>query len=348
MRALLAICLLIGALCVALPAQADSASDRRWCADDEGVLERRIEACTRLLDEDALSVEDLLQILMNRGFAYGASGEHGRSVTDFSEAIRLDPSLTFAYFGRGVAYFSLKDFSQAIADYDAVVRLEPGNPYVYAYRGDVYLALDEYDRAVVDYDRSIRLDENNPDAFAGRASAYSGKGEYDRTILDYSKAIRLDPRSASAYTFRGIAYFLTARYRPAIDDFEQAGKLDPTYPYNPLWQVMALRSAGVAHHGVAQDYEKNFASSGAWPRPLIDFSLGELTEAEVRDAALHPSPQTTTEQQCEVDFYLGIWALADGARDKAIALLRTAAKICPKYFIELGAAKAMLTRLDQE
>lgn len=347
MRVLSAILVLLGAFSLALPARADSEVDRRQCVDNDLDPAPRIEACNRVIGEDDLSVESYLITLMNRGFAYGAKGDHARAITDFSEVIGIDPKLAFAYFGRGAAYAYLDEHSRAIADYDETIRLDPNNPYVYAFRGDVYLALDQYDRAIVDYNRAIRLDDSNADAYGGRASAYTNKGEYDRSILDYSKAIRLDPGSASSHTFRGVAYFLTARYRPAIVDFEKAGELDPAYPYNLLWQVMALRSAGMAHEGAAQDYQNSFSVSGEWPRPLIDFSLGELTEQEAREAALHSDPKTTSEQQCEVDFYLGVWALTDGAREKAVALFENAANTCPAYFIELGAAKAMLARMDK-
>ena len=59
------------------------------------------------------------------GAAYGNKGEYDRAISDFTEAIRLDPKLASAYYNRGIAYENKGEHDKAIADYTEAIRLEP-------------------------------------------------------------------------------------------------------------------------------------------------------------------------------------------------------------------------------
>jgi tetratricopeptide (TPR) repeat protein len=49
-----------------------------------------------------------------------------RAIADYTEALRLDPKYTFAYYNRGDAYRYNGDLDRAIADYTEALRLVPG------------------------------------------------------------------------------------------------------------------------------------------------------------------------------------------------------------------------------
>jgi tetratricopeptide (TPR) repeat protein len=58
----------------------------------------------------------------NRGRAYEKKADHGRAITDYSEAIRLDPKDVIAFNNRGVAYKAKGDLDRASADVLARIR----------------------------------------------------------------------------------------------------------------------------------------------------------------------------------------------------------------------------------
>ena len=59
----------------------------------------------------------------NRGNAYRNNGEYDKAITDYTEAIRLDPKYATAYNNRGIAYRHRGDTQKAQADFAQAERL---------------------------------------------------------------------------------------------------------------------------------------------------------------------------------------------------------------------------------
>jgi S1-C subfamily serine protease len=62
---------------------------------------------------------------MQRGNKRLDQGDFRGAISDYTQAIRLNPGLARAYFNRGIAREKLQDFQGAMADYDQAVRLKP-------------------------------------------------------------------------------------------------------------------------------------------------------------------------------------------------------------------------------
>jgi tetratricopeptide (TPR) repeat protein len=147
------------------------------------------------------------------------------AISDFSNAIQLDPNYAAAYNERGIAYYDQGKFDKAISDYNEAIRLDPNNAGAYNNRGDVYDDQGKFDEAIRDYNKAIRLNPNDADAYDNRGIAYWKQRKFDKAIIDYNKAIRLDPNDANAYNHRGIAYRDQGKFDKANDDFATARQL---------------------------------------------------------------------------------------------------------------------------
>ena len=71
------------------------------------------------------STEPNAEAYYNRGLEKTKLGDYAAAVSNFDEAIRLDPDYAEAYYNRGRVKTSLSEYAGAIADFDAVIRLEP-------------------------------------------------------------------------------------------------------------------------------------------------------------------------------------------------------------------------------
>ena len=91
----------------------------------------------------------IAQCIRNGNNAY-FSGNYGRAISEYSEAIRRAPQNSAVYNNRGLAYGELKEFGRAIMDYSEAIRLDPQNSAAYNNRGVAYGELKEFGRAIKD------------------------------------------------------------------------------------------------------------------------------------------------------------------------------------------------------
>ena len=161
-----------------------------------------------------------------RALVYAAKREYDQAIADCTEAIRLDSKNASTYFGRGLAFMSKDDCDNAIADFTEAIRLEPTDAYTYRFRGDAYRINDDYESAIADCTEAIRLDSKSAAAYGVRGWSYFLKDEYNSAIADFTEAIRLDSKNASAYDGRGTSYCFKYDYDSAITDLTQAIRLD--------------------------------------------------------------------------------------------------------------------------
>lgn len=126
-----------------------------------------VQAYNRAIERDPTFSDAYFQ----RGETYAALGSAniGPSRTD------LSPEATQFY-------------QQAISDYADAIRLQPAFALAYTNRGQVYATLREFQRAVDDFNRAIEVDPALTEAYQARANAYVALGEADLAFADYHQS----------------------------------------------------------------------------------------------------------------------------------------------------------------
>jgi len=101
---------------------------------------------------------------LERGNIYFNNKAYDMAITEYSEAIQLNPNFTTAYNNRGNAYYNKGDYDRAIADYTQAIRLNPNFAAMYFNRGDAYYKKMDYDRAIANYEATLKIDPNHSGA----------------------------------------------------------------------------------------------------------------------------------------------------------------------------------------
>jgi tetratricopeptide (TPR) repeat protein len=188
------------------PAAADDIATCREAAGDDAT----IAACSRLLTRrDAIPGA----IYGKRGIAYHLKGEYDLAISDFAQAIRLDPKNAVHYNNRGFTYSRKSQYERAIADLDQAIRLDPKLANAYDNRGEAHNRRGEYDRAIADFDQAIRLDPKLASAYNNRGNVHNYRGEYDLALADFEQVLRLKPDLADARENRERAQLAVAARR---------------------------------------------------------------------------------------------------------------------------------------
>jgi tetratricopeptide (TPR) repeat protein len=159
------------------------------------------------------------------------------------------------------------DYNLAIADFSEAIRLKPGNSMAYYNRGNVYSDKGDYDKAIADYSEAIHFEPDYIAAYNDRANAYGYKGDLDKAIADETEAIRLNSDFVQAYYARGVFYDRKGDYAKAAADFNEAVrlKLDFVEAYNHLaWLLAVCPDATVRNGEYAVQYALKACDLSDW------------------------------------------------------------------------------------
>ena len=153
-----------------------------------GVGESGIAACTKEIESGRFKGHALAIRYNNRGVLWGAQHEYDRALTDYGDAVRVDPKYADAYYNRCVAYNRKQFYDSAVAACSDAIKLGPDKNALNA-TGDARLS----------------PERSKSDYFTQRGIAYHGKQDFERAIADYDEAIRLDPNNTAASNNRARA-----------------------------------------------------------------------------------------------------------------------------------------------
>jgi tetratricopeptide (TPR) repeat protein len=180
----------------------------------------------------------------DQGTAYLNQGAYDRAITNFTEAIRLDPKYARAYMKRAEAHLLKNEFDRAVADATEAINLDPQLALAYYQRGEAYRLKGDYDKAIADATEAIRLDPKRAWAYFNRGEAFRLKRDYDKAIADATTAIQQDPTYLWAYFNRGEAYRLKNEYDRAITDYSEVIRLSPKHVRAYRGRSMAYENKG--------------------------------------------------------------------------------------------------------
>jgi len=190
---------------------------------------------------------------ISRGNAYHQQGNFIQAVSDYTQAIAINPNYAEAYYNRGIVYDKQGNFIQAISDYTRAIVINPNYVEAYYNRGIVYDKQGNFIQAISDYTQAIAANSSyaesfysrgiiyvKAEAFYNRGIIYVKQGNFIQAISDYTQAIAINPNYAEAYLNRGLAYYLAKEYDKAWLDEHEVERLG--YAVHPEF-LNALKEA---------------------------------------------------------------------------------------------------------
>jgi tetratricopeptide (TPR) repeat protein len=115
-----------------------TAGQNKICADSEVPADKRIAACTKLI-ERTTDDQRLANLYNNWGAAFADKGDQDRALADYARAINLDGGGSAPFVNRGDLFYRKGEFGRAIQNFSMAIRLQPSFERVYMGRTLAFL-----------------------------------------------------------------------------------------------------------------------------------------------------------------------------------------------------------------
>lgn len=161
-----------------------------------------------------------------------------RASGDFEQALKLDPTSTWALLGRGDAFTWQRNLEAAAADYERILQLDPLFDAARQRLIDLQTTLAkkqaarrQWKQALATLDKVLRPEAPQSwialqkDAYLLRSQIYTELGDLPRAVEDASAVVGVDPTNGPAYMLRAKLYKRQMQGRLSRNDFERACEL---------------------------------------------------------------------------------------------------------------------------
>ncbi|MEN6395854.1 MAG: tetratricopeptide repeat protein [Methanoregula sp.] len=192
----------------------------------------------------AVAAEDSLD-WYTKGENAAKLGNYAEALTDYNNALAIDPGYVYALSGKAVALNALGRYSEALdtANQALAIRKDTNTQNARAY--SLY-KLGRYDEAIAAYVNLTATVTNNADAYCNLASSYVQTGNTDAALQAYAKCTNLAPNNADAWNRVGLIYLSLDKYSEALDAFNHATRQTTTNA--EIWNNKGLALAGLGQY----------------------------------------------------------------------------------------------------
>ncbi len=190
----------------------------------------RVSQYTKLIEEfknKENKREELFWIYVERGILYFEKNEYDNAISDFNNAILINPVEEVCYFYLGLIYKEMSDYEKAEFYFKKALRINNNNNSTYMELANIYHLKDEYEKAIKFYSKSISKGGKKAEVFYLRSFSYLKLGKLKKAIADLTTAIKLKPSISNYYFERAKLFIETKEYPNAINDLTQAISLEP-------------------------------------------------------------------------------------------------------------------------
>jgi protein O-mannosyl-transferase len=180
----------------------------------------------------------------NLGVALAARGKLDEAISNYREAIRLDPKSGIAQNNLGNALANEGRLDEAIVQYREAIRLKDDFSVAHNNLGNALKAQGKLEEAVAQYRAAIRLDDHSGAVHNNLGNALAAQGKLEEAISHYREAIRLKADYSEAHNNLGVSLVKLGRLEEAISHYREAIRLKGGYSNAHINLGMALAQTG--------------------------------------------------------------------------------------------------------
>ncbi|MCY7332779.1 MAG: caspase family protein [Pseudanabaena sp. CAN_BIN31] len=144
---------------------------------------------------------------------------------DLQVVINSLPQTAEDYMGKGVTKSLLEDLEGSLSDYTEAIRINPSDYLVYYLRGLAIFKVGDYASSINDYSAALEIKDDHAASYQQRGVARHFLEDHEEAISDLNRAIYLKPQDVKGYYFRGLSKRAIYNSQGALVDFRAIVKL---------------------------------------------------------------------------------------------------------------------------
>jgi tetratricopeptide (TPR) repeat protein len=163
----------------------------------------------------------------NLGALYTERGHFGDAISQFEQALRVQPGSATARNGLGAGLLALGRVDEAVRELRETLRVDPLHLNARWNLSKALVRKSDLDGAATELDALLRQKPDHADAQVGLAMVYFLQHRYDQALPHFREAVRLRPEDGEIRTNLGALLASQGNLSAAIQSFEEALKLNP-------------------------------------------------------------------------------------------------------------------------
>ncbi len=188
--------------------------------------------------------EERAEAYNNLGIVYLSTGDPGRAMASFREAIHIRGDYAEAHYNLGTALLNLGRWDEAIPIFHSAIALKANYAEAYYNLGTVFGNQGELDRAIACFHKALSINPAYAEAYYNLGTAFMNQGSYDQAVASFKKALVLKPAYIEVHYNLGTLYLSLGAVEEAMSCFKQALALQPEFALAHLNLGNALLNQG--------------------------------------------------------------------------------------------------------
>lgn len=179
--------------------------------------------------KDALAAAPRLKTINNDDVYLRLIDGYQATAADLVAQGRETPTSAQAFLARGLLYFNSHKYDQAITDFGEALKLEPDNEWALANRALAQIWLDHLDHAEKDLAVLAARNPDNPVRLRAAGLLAERQGDCAKGLDFFTRSITKDPDNNFALGHKAICESSLSKTEEALSDSEAALKVDPSW-----------------------------------------------------------------------------------------------------------------------
>jgi tetratricopeptide (TPR) repeat protein len=165
----------------------------------------------------------------NLGFILEQAGRVQEAITQYEQALRIDPDYTDAHNNLGIALRGQGRLREAIEHWEEALRIQPNYPQAHYNLGVALEKAGRTQEAIRHYEQALQINPDYAEAHNNLGATLVGQGQFAEAIQQYEQALRIRPDYPEAHYNSGFAFVQLGRVQEGIEQYQQALRIKPDF-----------------------------------------------------------------------------------------------------------------------